>query len=682
MSEKRKGNRLVTSSSPYLLQHANNPVNWQPWDSQSLQQAIDEDKPILISIGYSACHWCHVMEHQSFENREIAEIMNTHFVCIKVDREERPDLDQIYMDAIQAMGLPGGWPLNVFLTPQQKPFYGGTYFPPSGWQQLLDNVAEAFRDKRDQLEESANGFTENLNISETEKYGIGHDQIEFTTGLIDEMVIALEKKFDYLWGGLDKEPKFPMPAIWDFLLNTYQLLSHKKAGEMTFITLEKIATGGIYDHIGGGFARYSTDKVWHIPHFEKMLYDNGQLLSLYAKAYHLKPEKWIKKIILQTIDWLTREMTDSNGGFYSALDADSEGEEGKFYCWSYAEFKTIAGEDEELLATYYDVKKEGNWEAGKNNYRLLFSHKQIADQFKLSEEALQSIITDFEKKSLTLRSKRIRPGLDHKILTAWNGLMLKGLVDSYRVLPKPYLKQLIIRNGQFILKNLKKGDRLIRSHEKSNGLDDAEPLSGFLEDYVWTIDAFLALYQITLDFKWLNESKKLAKYVLNHFYDPKEKLFYYTDHQSTTLIARKKEVFDNVIPSSNAGMAFNLFRLGHIFNNKNYQKIAFEMVSGMTSLTRNEPEFLSYWGSTLLAMNTPIVEVVVAGTVNEEIIEKLFQKTGSHTFLLRSSPEEEIEIPLVKGKSAIDGKTTFYVCVNKTCQLPVTDVSKVLIQFN
>jgi len=530
-------NRLIASTSPYLLQHANNPVAWQPWDEKSLKQARKEDKPILISIGYSACHWCHVMEHQSFENEEIASIMNDHFVCIKIDREERPDLDQIYMDAIQNMGIHGGWPLNVFLTPDQRPFYGGTYFPPENWKELLEGVANAFKKNRKKLEESANGLTKELMTSEIVKYQIGQgEKLTIKPVMFIEMISLLEKKFDYVWGGIDKEPKFPMPSIWQFLLNFYQTQDYQKASEMAMTTLNKMAHGGIYDQIGGGFTRYSVDSYWHIPHFEKMLYDNGQLLSLYAKAYQIEPAEWILKTISKTVDWLKREMTSPEYGFYSALDADSEGEEGRYYCWSFDEFSKIAGAHDKILADYYDVKPNGNWVDGKNNYRLLFSLNQIAGKHKISINDLQKIIATFEENSLALREQRVKPGLDDKILTSWNGLMLKGLVDSYKSLGFPHLKDLAIKNGHFILNHLKNGNQLYRAFKNGN-----VSLNGYLEDYAWTIDAFFELYQITLDYQWLREARSLTDYAVSNFYDQKEKYFHFTDNNAPALIARKKK---------------------------------------------------------------------------------------------------------------------------------------------
>ena len=678
MSESKASNRLIDSSSPYLLQHAYNPVDWFPWGEEALTKAKNEDKPIIVSIGYSACHWCHVMEHQSFENEEIAAIMNEYFICIKVDREERPDVDQIYMDSLQAMGLQGGWPLNVFLTPDQKPFYGGTYFPPAGWSQLLENVAAAYQEQREKLEESAEGFTKHLNISEIDKYKIGEGAVVADQSLFSESVVLLAEKFDKEWGGLQKSPKFPMPSIWSYLTDIQTVYKNAKATEIVRHTLQKIADGGIFDHVGGGFARYSVDEQWHIPHFEKMLYDNGQLLSLYAKAHVLIEGACFEDTIRQTIQWLEREMRSPEGGFYAALDADSEGEEGKFYCWSIEEFEEVAGDYAELLKEYYNVTAEGNWEDGKNNLRVLVPTQEFTAKYDLDHDTFQCILQDFKAAAYKKREERVRPGLDDKILTGWNGLSIKGLTDSYKALGDEEIKHAAIKTGQFILDNVTTDQgQLFRNYKGG-----AASIPGYLEDYAWTIDGLLGLYEITGNTQWLSQARSIADYALAHFLDSDEGFFFFTDDSSEGLIARKKEIFDNVIPSSNAGMAGCLLKLGRYFNDSNYLRIAERMINGMSRLVKTEPEYLAYWGSVLLEASTPGAEVVVAGRKGLSYPDELLRKSLGPVLLIASDAKSQELIPLAKGKNSLDGKTTYYVCFGKTCQLPVTDLNSALEQIN
>ncbi|MFC0183552.1 thioredoxin domain-containing protein [Pseudarcicella hirudinis] len=413
-------NRLSQETSPYLLQHAHNPVNWYPWSEEALHKAKTENKPVLVSIGYSACHWCHVMERESFENEDIARIMNEHFINIKVDREERPDVDAIYMDAVQAMGVNGGWPLNVFLMPDGKPFYGGTYFPPQNWRQMLLAVNNGFSNHFEELQKSAEGFTKNMLFSESEKYGLTIEEKLFSEKGLENMFKKLAFGFDAEWGGFNRAPKFPMPSIWLFMLRYFRSSNNPEALEHLKLTLNKMAQGGIYDQLGGGFARYSVDGEWFCPHFEKMLYDNGQLVSLYAEAYSLTKEPLYKETVYETIEWLSREMVNAEGGFYSALDADSEGVEGKFYTWTRHEIEQILGENAGEFCETYQVTEAGNWEDEVN---ILWK----------AEPVLNSKFAESIRLLMLARDQRIRPGLDDKVLCSWNALMLKGLVDAYRV---------------------------------------------------------------------------------------------------------------------------------------------------------------------------------------------------------------------------------------------------------
>ena len=675
MSNDKKPNHLINSTSPYLLQHAYNPVEWYPWGEEALKKAKEEDKPILVSIGYSSCHWCHVMEHESFENDSIAQIMNEYFINIKVDREERPDVDHIYMDAIQAMGQNGGWPLNVFLTPNQKPFYGGTYFPPQGWKQLLTNVAKAFENNRSELEASANKLTNALSTSELIKYDLNPSELKHSKEDLDSMFTNLSKRFDREKGGFDRAPKFPMPGQWDFLLQYYHYTKNQDALDQVMLTLDEIANGGIYDQSGGGFARYSVDAEWLVPHFEKMLYDNGQLVSLYSNAYKQSKKPLYKKVVYQTIDWLTREMSNGEGGFYSALDADSEGVEGKFYIWTYDEFNKIVGDNSELIASYYNITKEGNWEHGNNILHVTQSNESFAKKHNISVDELTSLIDKANAKLLKERESRIRPELDDKILASWNGLMLKGLCDTYDAFGEKKFLDLAIKNAEFIRSKMIKDSKLSRSYK--NGVAS---IDGYLEDYAFVIDGFISLYQSTFDEKWIIQANELMKYTNENFFDEEEQFYFFTDSKSEKLIARKKEVFDNVIPASNSQMANNLFVLGTIFDNDAYKTRASTMLSSVIKLAIQETAYTYNWSKLYGMMANKTAEVVIVGPE----LDKMHQQFGSHYYpnKVLMGTTGSSSLPLLEHKSAQSGKTTIYVCYNKTCKLPVTDFQEALKQLN
>jgi len=461
----KKANRLLHESSPYLLQHAYNPVDWYPWGEEALQKARQEQKPIIVSIGYAACHWCHVMEHQSFEHEEIAQLMNEHFVCIKVDREERPDVDQIYMDAVHAMGLQGGWPLNVFLNSEAKPFYGGTYFPPQNWSQMLQNVAKAYRENREELDQSAEQFAAHLNTSDLKKYGIQQKNSEFTDSDFRLLYHNLSLRFEKERGGMGQAPKFPMPVNYLFLLRYHQYANQTAALEHVNLTLREMALGGIYDQAGGGFARYSTDSEWLVPHFEKMLYDNGQLVSLYAEAYQVTRNQLYQEVVYETIAFVERELMSPEGGFYSSLDADSEGEEGKFYVFTKEELRQIIGSEEPLFSAYYNIRAEGNWEHHQNILHRRQTDEAFAAEHQLEVLVLKELVKGWKEKIRAARAKRVRPGLDDKILTSWNALMLKGLADAYHVFQEEKFLRLALQNANFLKQNLKNGQKLFRNYK-------------------------------------------------------------------------------------------------------------------------------------------------------------------------------------------------------------------------
>jgi uncharacterized protein YyaL (SSP411 family) len=673
MSENKK-NHLANETSPYLLQHVNNPVDWYPWGEEALQKAQEENKPILLSIGYSSCHWCHVMAHESFENQAVADIMNEHFVNIKLDREERPDIDNIYMDAVQMMGLRGGWPLNVFLTPDQKPFYGGTYFPPEQWKRLLISVADAYQNKYDQIYESASKFALGLQQSEAEKYGLNGIQTKITPSDLEETVNKIKSGFDQNWGGLDKAPKFPMPAIWNFLLTYSQINNDPELDEHLTFTLDKIAAGGIYDHVGGGFARYSVDGEWHVPHFEKMLYDNGQLLSLYANAFkkYQKPEYFTT--IIGIAEWLEREMLTSEGGFYSALDADSEGEEGKFYVWDYEEVRSLAGKDLSIIAEYFDISPSGNWENGVNVFRKLESDQELAEELNMSIDDLNTIIDNFKQKALSYRNERIKPGLDSKILAGWNALTLSGLCKAYQATGDGIFENLAKQNAIFIKEKLINNHHLIRTYGKST--------EGFLEDYSAVIQGFIVYYETFFDEDFLKEAIALTETTMNQFFDQQENLFYFNSQESHELIARKKEIFDNVIPASNSIMAENLYRIGIMTDNEEMITTAENMVAQMNKLIKTDGEFLSNWANISLKMIHPLAEIILVGSDAKNMAINL-QKISIPNSIIMATKNTS-DFPLFQHKSAIKNRTTIYVCFEKTCQKPVHTLQEAikLINFN
>jgi len=577
-------NSLINESSPYLLQHAYNPVNWYAWGETALNKAREEQKPILVSIGYSACHWCHVMERECFEEEEIARVMNEHFINIKVDREERPDVDQIYMEALQIMNIRGGWPLNIFLTSEAKPFYGGTYFPPSYWVNLLEQISTAYKNNRGELEHSADEFTKSINYSEIEKYGLHKKEHRLSGDDIDPIFVNLQKRFDGKWGGMGNAPKFPMPAIYLFLLRYHHISGSKETLRQINLTLEKMAWGGIYDQAGGGFARYSTDGEWFAPHFEKMLYDNAQLLSLYSEAYAVIKDELYKDIVYETVEWLGREMTSEQGAFYSALDADSEGEEGRFYVWTYNEIKELLGEDTRLFCDYYNVKDKGNWEHGNNILTRQLSDTAFANKFKLDKTLLLEKVKQWKAILMQRRSSRIRPGLDDKILASWNGMMLKGLTDAYRFFGEVTFLELAEKNAIFLKEKMNVEGKLFHSYKNGKAT-----IEGYLEDYAFVINGYINLYEATFNEDWLQEAKQLIDYTLEHFWDDEEQLFYFTADNSEKLIARKKELFDNVIPASNSVMAHNLFKLGLLFYDEGYYQKSEAMLTKIQPIIVAEP---------------------------------------------------------------------------------------------
>ncbi len=675
MANKAFTNRLAEASSPYLLQHAHNPVDWFPWGEEALKKAKEEDKPIIVSIGYSACHWCHVMERESFENENIAAIMNEHFVCIKVDREERPDVDQVYMDAVHAMGLQGGWPLNAFLLPDQRPFYGGTYFPPQGWAQLCNQIGKVFKEQRSELEKSAAGFMQTLGRSEVEKYGLNSTEEQFTKEKLSLMAKKFAENFDLNKGGNNRAPKFPMPVIYRFLLREGVINQNQESLGHVERTLNHMAWGGLYDQVGGGFTRYSTDMDWFVPHFEKMLYDNGQLLTLYSEAFQVFKHPLYKQIVLQTIDWLEREMISPEGGFYSALDADSEGEEGKFYLWKDIDFQTLLGPDAELMISYYNITS-GNWEPDKNIPFRSTSNEEFASAHDIEIDELEDIVRSTNLKLLQERNKRVRPGLDDKILTGWNGLMLKGLCDAFAVFGEANFMKLALKNAHFLLENMHHEGRLKRNFKNGKASID-----GYLEDYAAVIQGFIALYEVTFDEVWLQHADQLVKTTLTEFYHPEEELFFFTANSAEALIARKKEIFDNVIPSSNALMATNLYHLGMLLEDQDYIDKSDIMLKRIDRIVNMAPQDLAHWATLYTQRTYPTAEIALVSEHPVQDIHALHDSFIPNRVIVGKKPDIHSSLPLLEERELVNQQTTFYLCYNKACQLPVNDPKQLMEQL-
>lgn len=667
-------NRLSEQTSPYLLQHAHNPVDWYPWGEEALTRAKAENKPILVSIGYSACHWCHVMERECFEKEPIAQVMNQYFVCIKVDREERPDVDAVYMDAVQAMGVRGGWPLNVFLMPDTKPFYGVTYLPPQNWVQLLKSINQAFVNHYAELASSAEGFVQNMLASESQKYGLNNSQVQFNTADLDLMFEHLQRNFDTRKGGMDRAPKFMMPSIYKFLLRYYDVSQNPEALAQVELSLNRIALGGIYDHVGGGWARYSVDEDWFIPHFEKMLYDNAQLLSVYAEAYSLTQSPLYEDRIRRTVHWLAAEMQSAEGGFYSALDADSEGIEGKFYIWTQPELQEVLGEDFDWFAKLYNIQSQGNWEHGYNHLHLTEPAEHAARTAGVYSQDFDARYQRALTQLAQRRQQRIRPGLDDKILASWNGLLLKGLCDCYRALGDEQIRQMAIRTGEFLSEKMTRDHRL--KHSFKNG---AATVTGFLEDYAAVIEGYLGIYQITFDESWLDKARQLTDYTISNFFDQSEGFFHFTDAYGETLIARKKELFDNVIPASNSMMAHNIYILGKMLDRQDYSELADQMLSKMTKLLLADVQWVTNWAALYCLRAVPTAEIAIVGQDADQMRKDFDRFFVPNKIVMGTATTSAL--PLLANRTEVNAKTAIYVCYDKTCQLPVTKVEEALGQL-
>jgi uncharacterized protein YyaL (SSP411 family) len=677
-------NRLAQESSPYLRQHARNPVDWYPWGPEALERARRLDRPIFLSIGYSACHWCHVMEHESFENEEIARLLNDHFVSIKVDREERPDLDQIYMAAVQLLNRgQGGWPMSVFLTPDLRPFTGGTYFPPDdhygrpGFKRVLRLVLEWWTQRRAQIDEAAAQITEQVrHVGQLAPGGDAPD-----VGLLREAAHMLRRAFDPMHGGFGSAPKFPHPMDVRLLLRVARRFGDEEALHMAHFTLEKMALGGIWDHLGGGFARYSTDARWLVPHFEKMLYDNALLTLAYLEAFQATGDDSFREVVRETLGWVRREMTSPEGPFFSTLDADSEGQEGKFYVWTAGEIEAVLGKDDAaLFARVYGVDSDGNWHDPTGhappNTNILHRTKTFAQSARLEgmpEDELRRRLADCRHKLFEARSKRVRPGLDDKVLTAWNGLMIAAFARAAQTLDEPSYAADAARAADFVLTRLRTPDgRLLRTWSAGH-----EPrLNAYLEDYSFLIDALVELYEATFAPRWLDEALRLAGVMVEQFWDEKEGGFFFTGRDHEGLIARGKDPHDNATPSGNAMAVTGLLRLVKLTGRADLAAKAEATLRLYSGLMASHPMAASQM---LLAVDFalgPVKEIAIVGDPAAEETRRVVRaarrgfRPHQVVALLPASASAPAALPLLEGKTS-QGAVTTYVCENFACQAPL-----------
>ncbi len=678
--EEKYSNHLVNESSLYLQQHAHNPVNWYPWSEEAWEKARKENKLVLVSIGYSSCHWCHVMENETFTDTAAARIMNERFVCIKVDREERPDIDQVYMNAVQLMTGGGGWPLNCFTLPDGRPIYGGTYYPKPAWMDVLVKLSDFYRNDPQKAAQYATELLNGMNQSEIITLDKSNDS--FSKEILDSAITNWKPYLDNVEGGPSRVPKFPLPGNYQFLLryafqkNDKQLLDHVN------LTLKKMAFGGIYDQLGGGFARYSTDSLWKVPHFEKMLYDNAQLVTLYSNAYKLTQDDLYKKTAIETIDFLKEKMSDGNGGYYSAYDADSEGEEGKYYIWTIDEIKKIKfpscgdADGYKVFSDYYNLNEIGHWE--KNNYILLrkLSDEEVAAKYRVPVYTLEKFILDTKKILLAERNRRTPPALDKKIITSWNALQVTALCQAFQAFGNENYRDEAIACAKQILKNGMNKDGILLhvcAHQRNLR-------SGYLEDYAFTISALINLYQVTFDEKWILQAKHFMDEAMKYFYDQEQGFFFYTSNIDTALIARKKETTDNVIPASNSELANALFLLGNYFDEKKYSELALQMVVSVKDNIEKYASSYSNWANLAMNYNFRFNEIVITGS-NADELRKIISAQYLPNVILAGSKKYESALSLLKDRF-VDGKSLVYVCTNKTCKLPVEYVDEALKQLH
>jgi len=651
-------NSLIDESSPYLLQHAHNPVNWFPWRKETFELATKENKLLLISIGYSACHWCHVMEHESFEDEMTAGIMNEGFINIKVDREERPDIDQIYVHAVQLMTGHAGWPLNCIVLPDGRPVYGGTYFQKEQWQHILTQLGNLWKNNREKMLEYAENLMEGLKRPELLT---NQDEGLFSFNHLKDALTHWKSRFDMEEGGPRRAPKFPLPNNYLFLMQYAIISGDEEVLHHVELTLSKIACGGIYDQIGGGFSRYSTDLQWKVPHFEKMLYDNAQLISLYSQAYRCFGQKSLyKEIVYETIRFVKRELFSAEGSFFSALDADTEGEEGKYYTWTKDELQKVLKDKFNRAEKYFKMNQGGYWEHDKY---ILLREEEIEDSAKE--------LTEIKKILFSAREKRKKPGTDDKSLTSWNALMTIGLSEAFRTFGEGDFLTCAVENGHFIRnKLLRKDGGLFHSYKSGNS-----QIEGFLEDYAFTIEAFISLYQSTFEEQWLFIARNLADYCIIHFYEADKDLFYFTSDMGEKLILRKEEITDGVIPSSSSSIAKSLFLLARYFGENRYQDISKNMLKRILPMISSYPEGYSNWSILLLYFTSSFYEIAIVGKDVEEKHEN-FSKLYLPNVIFAGSRNQST-LPLLFNRY-VQHKTFIYVCENNSCKIPVENIDEAI----
>ena len=668
-------NRLSLETSPYLLQHADNPVDWYPWGDEAFEKAKRENKPILLSIGYSACHWCHVMEHESFENEKIASLMNELFVNIKVDREERPDLDEIYMNAVQMLTGRGGWPMTMFLTPDRKPFYGGTYFPPEdrqgmpGFPRVLAGVSQAYRERPEDVEKSVSQILAALQrmceSQETSK--------SFAASIISEAAEKVALAYDRDNGGLGQAPKFPNAGVYELFLRHYCSSKNEKFLEMVVQTLTKMAQGGIYDQLGGGFHRYSVDAKWLVPHFEKMLYDNAQLLRIYAHAYTITRDPLFKSVVDQTVSYLLREMLHPRGGFYSTQDADSEGEEGKFFVWTAEEISDLIGEaDGEIFCRMYDVGEPGNFE-GKSILHVILTVAQASKFFRREPAEIAALVDRAKARLFAAREKRIKPFRDEKIITAWNGLMLSGLAAAITVSGNAAAMDAAKRTVDFLSTRMFRDGFLLHTSK-----DGQAKLFGYLDDYAFLAVGLLDLYEALFDRAYFDRAVELAEIMLREFWDERNGGFFFTGKSQEQLISRAKPIFDASIPSGNAMATQLLLRLHHLTGKQDYRTKAEKVLRSYYDAMESQPFGFAHMLCAMDSLLKGVMEVVIVGNPGDDGVKEMIGEINS-TYL----PNKVLQLvnpdtplgkvsPLLQGKTQVDGRPTAYVCQNFTCSAPVT----------
>jgi len=667
MTTHKHTNRLIHSSSPYLLQHAHNPVDWHEWGAEAFEKAKREDKLVIVSIGYSACHWCHVMEHESFENEETAQLMNELFVCVKVDREERPDIDQIYMDAVQLLSGRGGWPLNCFVLPDGRPLHGGTYFPKQDWERTLKSLSDFYNNKREEALEFSTDLTNGIKkldiipASNDEKVDI------------EKIIEQWKANFDMKFGGFGWAPKFPMPNNWQFFLQYHHHTKDVDCYDAVMKTLVSMAEGGIYDQVGGGFARYSTDVFWKAPHFEKMLYDNGQMMQLYAEAYQQSKNPLFKKVVYHTHEWIKRELTSEEGMFYSALDADSEGVEGKFYIWTKSELQDILGNDEPLFSLYYSVDAYGNWEHSSNILYRTRSKEELEKLTSMTIVEIEKIIQKCNTHLLAERDKRIKPGLDDKAITSWNALMISGYAKAYQVFDEPEFLKMAKRSADFILENLLIDKRLYRIYKNGKA-----SIPAFAEDYACLTDALIQLYQVTFEEKYVLEANALMELSIPYFYDADRKFFYFTSIHDEALIARRIDFNDDVIPSANSVFAKCLQMLMYYYSNTDYENILDGMLQSIKPKIDKYPTGYSNWLQVMLNKEKGLYQIVLSGKDYKGAQNELNQMYLPNA--VYALVQKDTQIPLLKDKPMSDA-LSIYVCIDKTCSLPQNNVQSVVAMF-